>query len=545
MLIGITGHRDLVDPDIIYSKCKDLFISLQQTYADTPLRVLSALAEGADQVCAEAALDSGAEVWTILPFEEGAYLKTFSSDAGREKYLSLKSRSSRIIEIGEDPASPEKYVATGNYIVNHCTVLLAVWNGCPSDRRGGTYQVMDFALHRHKYITGMLPANRVVVPVIHMFSERKSQTSTFLLSEKPQAGEISYGDSLEDMKKFDSEGVNAKFFRELFLPLNEFNQTACSRKKSMGIPELIEKEYGLTHWIERYSKSSEMAGYFQSKYLRQMRILFYCGIGGGFCSQFYGGVDLNAWPFVHYFLIGYLLFWGGAFYYWLRSHEKYHEKYLEQRLMTQILKTYIFMRLAGCEETFWDKRAVQCCHNSRLSVSAIKYWSVLAEDDKAVEAQEIKQTAGICVQEKWIKGQISYLSKKIKSGKKGYNNKKKWQYISTVSAIIISSYFIIANLFDFSNDVHKFLMIINGFIVAVPLYTLAMVMIYYDQKNVEKTQKEFQNMYDNFVYIQQCFSTGEPELLKRRIISLGDASIEETLSWLNNYMDSRPEVIKS
>ena len=52
-------------------------------------------------------------------------------------------------------------------------------------------------------------------------------------------------------------------------------------------------------------------------------------------------------------------------------------------------------------------------------------------------------------------------------------------------------------------------------------------------------------MYDNFVYIQQCFSTGEPELLKRRIISLGDASIEETLSWLNNYMDSRPEVIKS
>ena len=216
IIVGITGHRDLVDCSTIYQQTRAFIAHLMQSFPHTPICVLSALAEGADQCCAEAALDCGAELWTVIPFCETEYCKKFCDDSGRDKYFALKSKSSRVIEINEDPASPRKYEAAGCYIAEHSTILLAVWNGRKVDRPGGTWAVIDYALNRHRYIFSIQPANKPKLPLLHIFAERKNTTGDFLLDSEAGNGDVFLGSDLAKMQKI-SNFADSDFIQKTFL----------------------------------------------------------------------------------------------------------------------------------------------------------------------------------------------------------------------------------------------------------------------------------------------------------------------------------------
>jgi hypothetical protein len=120
-------------------------------FADRPpqLRFVSPIADGADQIAAEAALDLGWELQAVLPFERAAYRSSLASEAARERFDELLARSTCLREL---PGSPEQsldaYVMTGRATVAHCDVLIAVWDGLPPRGRGGTGEVVQLALTR-------------------------------------------------------------------------------------------------------------------------------------------------------------------------------------------------------------------------------------------------------------------------------------------------------------------------------------------------------------------------------------------------------------
>ncbi|HEV2272142.1 MAG TPA: hypothetical protein VGR92_22030, partial [Steroidobacteraceae bacterium] len=63
IVIGVTGHRHLRAQDLPTHRehvC-ELFTQLRQRYPSTPLRIVTALAEGADRLVAEVALEGGHE----------------------------------------------------------------------------------------------------------------------------------------------------------------------------------------------------------------------------------------------------------------------------------------------------------------------------------------------------------------------------------------------------------------------------------------------------------------------------------------------------
>lgn len=540
IIIGVTGHRDLLAPEKIFDRCRIFFADLQKNFPDSPLYVISSLAEGADQICADAALASGAEIWGIIPFEEKAYLETFQTEAGKKKYLHLKSQAAHIVEINESPDSPEKYVKAGKFIVEHCNMLLAIWDGCDSKRPGGTRHIIDLALNKCKYDPAMLAVECPVVPVIHLFAQRHRQSDSFILQNKPEDGELFIGTTLESMQKIDKL-ENQQLMQQMML-LNNFNRVAVLdfRKKNMNIPEDIEKEYELSQWLDRYTVSSRMATMFQNKYNRQLKLLYLGGILGGICVQIYGGIDLERYQWGHYFLFGYLLLWGLMYCYWKFSHKSFHFKYLELRLMTQLLKNFIYLKLLGCSEQFWEKFSSQFSNNSVVIISALRYWSVLP-DKKCAMTPETKSL----IQEIWINEQIDYFSKKLTSTQKKIKSKVKIHYILTFLAIIIPIYFLCDFYLVSSGAVYDWLRSVNGLLVALPLFILAMIQFYYNQKNIEKTEKQFQEMLDNYIYIRDIFSMIDDAILQQKVLSLSNASMKEITSWINIYVDSHPEVIKS
>src|SRR4029450_8891619 len=83
LVIGVTGHRDVRDQDIpvLEREVGAIISALQHDYlhgdAETPLIVLSSLAEGADRLVARVALAHGAQLIAPMPMPIEEYRRDF------------------------------------------------------------------------------------------------------------------------------------------------------------------------------------------------------------------------------------------------------------------------------------------------------------------------------------------------------------------------------------------------------------------------------------------------------------------------------------
>ena len=164
--VGVTGHRVDMLPEgsvpvlrerirhvltqleeagrALVSKDRDCFAS-----SEPRLRFVSPVADGADQIAAEVALDLGWELQAILPFERQAYRDSLATADARGRFDTLIGRAACVLELPGDPAHGlDAYVMTGRATVAHCDILIAVWDGLPPRGRGGTGEVVQLALTR-------------------------------------------------------------------------------------------------------------------------------------------------------------------------------------------------------------------------------------------------------------------------------------------------------------------------------------------------------------------------------------------------------------
>ncbi len=141
--MGVTGHRDLGDEvtaAFVAAQCKTI---LQKVLAEHgEVVALSALAEGADTLFAEAALELGVPLETVTPFER--YVEDFEGQA-RERYEQLLAQTRVEHRLPHAERSNEAYLAVGLWVVDHCDLLVAIWNGQPAAGKGGTGDVVDYA----------------------------------------------------------------------------------------------------------------------------------------------------------------------------------------------------------------------------------------------------------------------------------------------------------------------------------------------------------------------------------------------------------------
>ena len=128
-----------------------LAASADGAFADGPtaLRFVSAIADGADQIAAEVALELGWELQAVLPFDRVRYRATLGNDGARERFDSLLAKAACVLELpGDSKRELDAYVMTGRATVAHCDVLIAIWDGLPPRGRGGTGEVAMLAITR-------------------------------------------------------------------------------------------------------------------------------------------------------------------------------------------------------------------------------------------------------------------------------------------------------------------------------------------------------------------------------------------------------------
>ena len=152
IIVGVTGHRDLREQDIssLNSAVRAGLESLLSEYPNSEIEVMTCLAEGADQLCAETALDMGLEIITILPMPVSEYADDFEGDA-LKKLNDLTERSSKaFIAPHKEPFKEGRdylYRQAGLYIAEHCHILFALWDGTPGEAGGcGTASIVQAKL---------------------------------------------------------------------------------------------------------------------------------------------------------------------------------------------------------------------------------------------------------------------------------------------------------------------------------------------------------------------------------------------------------------
>jgi hypothetical protein len=166
LAVGVTGHRADVLPEdsvaVLRERVRDVLVRIADAgrellvqeracfgAGEPRLRFVSPIADGADQIAAEVALDLGWELEAILPFERAHYRSTLANHGARERFDSLLERASCLLELPGDPEHGlDAYVMTGRATVAHCDVLIAIWDGLPPRGRGGTGEVVQLALTR-------------------------------------------------------------------------------------------------------------------------------------------------------------------------------------------------------------------------------------------------------------------------------------------------------------------------------------------------------------------------------------------------------------
>ncbi|MEO1205104.1 MAG: hypothetical protein AAFV45_02120 [Pseudomonadota bacterium] len=150
--VAVTGHRPnrlTLGDDALRRKLQTVLRALRSGADGRAHVAVSALAEGADRMFAEAALTLGYTLHALLPFPRDAYETTFSDPSETPAYQALLARAQAIRELPftlDDTKAA--YEAVGQATVDTADILVAVWDGEPAAGRGGTPEIIGYARAR-------------------------------------------------------------------------------------------------------------------------------------------------------------------------------------------------------------------------------------------------------------------------------------------------------------------------------------------------------------------------------------------------------------
>ena len=138
LTIGVTGHRDIPKEDepILRQSISNKLLELKSKFPNTPLLVLSGLAEGADRLVVEESIKLGIDFSVVLPMHYDDYIKDFESLESKEIFDNLLSQAHWIETLSENSEASREthYESLAVYLVRHSNTLMALWDGEKSEK---------------------------------------------------------------------------------------------------------------------------------------------------------------------------------------------------------------------------------------------------------------------------------------------------------------------------------------------------------------------------------------------------------------------------
>ena len=148
--IGVSGHQDREGIDWTWVESTIRLVLEQQMPIE---RVFTCLAVGTDQVFAKQALELGIAVTAVIPLDN---YEDFFEGKGLDEYRSLLTRC-EVIALKSQKQDRQAFFDAGRIVADSSQVLLAVWDGKPSEGLGGTADIVQYSLDKGQLVIHLEP----------------------------------------------------------------------------------------------------------------------------------------------------------------------------------------------------------------------------------------------------------------------------------------------------------------------------------------------------------------------------------------------------
>jgi len=141
--IAVTGHRILAERARVAAGVETALGRIEARFPGRALVVVSALAEGADRLVAEAVLGRhGSRLVAVLPMPRSDYLTDFTTPDSKEAFLRLLAGAAEVVELPASSTRPKAYAVANDRLLDGIDILVAIWDGQGAQGEGGTAEVV-------------------------------------------------------------------------------------------------------------------------------------------------------------------------------------------------------------------------------------------------------------------------------------------------------------------------------------------------------------------------------------------------------------------
>jgi hypothetical protein len=367
LVVAVTGHRDLVPAEIpgIRERVRAFLGELRDAYPDRSIAVMSPLAEGADRLVAEESLALGVPLTVLLPMDREAYLADFATPASRAHFEKLCAAAVDVFElpltpgntpalIRDDPTNrARQYAQAGVFLCAHCHILLALWDGKPSDQLGGTSQVVRF--HHDDVMPGYTP--RSIASRFTLTNDESDLVFHVVCSRDRPDGAPAKGLVPLETLWFTTDERNPRTremperYRRVFGRAHEFSQDVLAHAAGIeqGKYPLLTAEQsatmapGLRDIDQVFCAADWLAIHYQKRVLLTLRVTHVCVLLTGFAYMSY--TDFSSQRYFLFVVLALMLFASAVA--WLAARGAWHRKYLDYRTLAEGLRVQFYWAAAG------------------------------------------------------------------------------------------------------------------------------------------------------------------------------------------------------
>ena len=429
--IGLTGHRDIHLEAVadIRAALRNELEALRERFAALPVELVTGLAQGADTLATEVALEIGLPVRAVLPMPRALYEADFEGAAhsdlirllndARVKVQELPLPSGTVEDDCKDGASRDAlYARLMDYLVRRSNVLVALWDGEVTGLTGGSSDVVV------RYLSGSEPQSRQARKLEAVgdaeLADDRSDLAIWIKAPR-QAGEVAQGDvQTSYLVQAGATGLICRlpdipdFVEERW---REFDQYAIERDTETGAdltaypissPDDIKiSEVAYSIDVD-FVRADQLAIANQRQSDRLFKLFGLMAALMGLTFLLYAKIAA-----LKLFLIAYVaLFAGGFILFGIGSRRGWFGRHLAFRALAEALRIRFFLVLSGGGATG------QTRHLFRLtSIERFKGFGWIGDAIRCTEPLTYESTVPAnervaAVSERWVKDQAAYFSRK-------------------------------------------------------------------------------------------------------------------------------------
>lgn len=491
LVVGAVGHRDLREEDLaeLERKVGEVFDRIAADYLSdraTPIVVLSALAEGADQLVARVALGRGALLVAPLPMPIAEYRRDFQpgltphaeTEFDRLLALAVAAPEMRLVEgntietIRTDAARRAlQYREAGRFIVRHCQILLSLWDGDEREAKmGGTAEIVRLQREGVPLENAESARARIdgteIGPLINIATPRlRSAPESITISTSP------WGRALTaDRRPTTSSDRDREAWREfetwirLTTTFNsDATRIASSREGVAKIEQTVAQLFdapdapmlaakgracGSTDaplWCAIYAVADVLAQDYQTRFARVWTTLFTLA----FLMAATLALVARAPPNVLYALAFYQVLIIASI--GLHRHARrrhFQEKFLDYRALCEATRVAVFWRIAHIDKSIADIYPI--CQSPELSWVKTSIRSIECIDaGRAAGVDSLGETRYEICRAVWVEGQLRYFMRRGRNHRQTAARRKRWSVASLAITAVGTILIALADYFAF------------------------------------------------------------------------------------------------